>query len=95
MREAKLKLGLSHLDALVRQPVATQERHQSAGGRAQVTLSGWPLAANIALVGDHRRFVDRHPVPSQLAKLADDMVGVVRESQGRIRRLPAAGVRDP
>src|SRR5205814_1719601 len=79
MREAKLKLRLSRLDAFVRQPVATQERHQSAGGRAQITLSRWPLAANIALVGNDGRFVDRHPEAGQLAQLVRNALGVVRE----------------
>ena len=95
MGEPELKFGVAQLDALVGQPVATQQRHQDAGGGAQVPFSRRPLAANIALVGDHRWLVDGDPVPGQLAKLVRDAFGVTGESLGGFRRLPTARVGDP
>ena len=95
MGEPELKVGVAHLDAFVRQPVAPQQRHQGASGGAQVTLSGGPLAANVALVGNNRRFVDRHPEASQLPQRVRDALRVTGESLGSLGRLPAARVSNP
>ena len=95
MGEPELKVGVAHLDAFVRQPVAPQQRHQGASGGAQVALSGGPLAANVALVGNNRRFVDRHPEASQLPQRVRDALRVTGESLGSLGRLPAARVSNP
>src|SRR2546428_8199035 len=95
MGEPELEVGVARLDALICQPVATQQRHQGAGGGAQVTLSRRPLAANVALVGNDRRLVDRPPEAGQLAQLVRDPFRVTGESLGGLGRFPTAGVGNP
>src|SRR5437588_407569 len=88
MGEPELEVGVARLDALVCQPVATQQGHQGAGGGAQVTLSRRPLAANVALVGNDRRLVDRHPKARQLPQFVRDAFGVTGEALSGLGRLP-------
>src|SRR2546422_7569768 len=95
MGEPELKVGVAHLDSLVCQPVATQQRHEGPGRGAQVTFSRRPLAANVALVGNDRRFVDRHPEAGQLAQLVRYAFGVSGESLSSLGRFPTARVSNP
>src|SRR5258708_9738172 len=95
MREAELKLRMPGLDALVRHQVTAQQVHQDPCGGAQVALPGGPVAAKVALVGDHRRFVDRDPRAGQGSELVRDARRNPGEVLWRFGRVPAARLGDP
>src|SRR5205823_136398 len=68
---------------------------RGAGGGAQGTLARRPLAATVALVGNDRRLVDRHPKARQLPQFVRDAFGVTGEALSGLGRLPTAGVGNP
>ena len=79
MRQTDLDVLMPSLDALVRQPMRAQDIYQDAGGGAQVARTRGPLAAHIALVGDHGGLVDRDPVAGQHPQLVRDVRRKTRE----------------
>ncbi len=84
------------LDPLIGQPVAAHQRDEHPGGRIEATPgSGRPLAADVALVCEHRRFIDRDPVPRQRTELSHDPLDEHREPFRCLGRLPAACSRNP
>src|ERR1700674_3105781 len=95
MREADLMLWIASLDALVRHPMGAQQVHEDPGGGAQVTRPRRPVAAEIALVGNHGRLVDRDPQACEVSKFVRDARGEPGKVVGCFRGVPAAGLRDP
>src|SRR5919201_4927069 len=96
VRQAQLQLGPPGLDAFKRQPMTAHQRHQHECCRIKVArLARRPLAANVTLIRDHRRLVQRDPESGQVTELIRDALCVDGKAFSRFGGFPAAGVRVP